>query len=943
MSGRLRAVALIIGIEQYRSEAELGRVDGAVQAATAFRDWLIDVRGADLKDVFICTEPMVGGGCGAAREDIRNAAIDLIDRARDADTDLFVFYSGHGGRVDYEELLIPADYRADDGDKCIRLSQLQAQLWQALGPGTHYWFVNCCRTQVALTVPHFILPGKPSPRGHSRNENRLFASVNGTFAPTRSPFHGALEAALYGTRRAKRWFRDAYWVTFPGLVDVVRYACQDEGMEIAPEPAPELGKIVELPPPVPETSILINVRGARNDASYKVALGGGERPPIILNFTGPRAQFSIPPGDYLPALELEDGRVHVEHYEPVDMFQNAVLEFDLSTVPVETPVAPPMITIGPPDTSELWYLVSQAGDDHVLVASSTSASFKLAAGPLEIRLFDRDEPIRNVVIGLHNSENLVRSGTASTTVQPHLLRPHTPLMDNLLATMSCRDALRLADFLPGSTADALIADPDTSSLLAVLGAAAICGLTPYPPLVQRMHTFELLSDQQSAIYVVTPLGLHSATIASEPEMIELASIPELGTNVRHSWRYVEPGRHSVRVTVDDRDVETSTMTFPGHVTLVVLGADHDVNTAASPLRPLQFALPPGHMAEMTTTARQSVLSAVRFGALVQRRFAEKRAVMADNAHPEHQALWQDLLTGKWPDPMTMLVAAYELVRRGALAGDLRTLLQLLDVLVSRFRHSRFVDVDVLRALVAGETLAANDEIPLVLDGAVAIGASFGTDPPGMALEYSGLWTRWRTWGLAPTPRPRLLQEPTPIDVLRPGIARKRPPGITFTDTLDSRLVAAAGRSHSREATTSYTEGELAVQVQVTSRGDLKIFVDLQTSTAELLLQDHGGLFLPLTVTAEAEARYWIILRPIRDGLSGRIEIAAPPGRFQVSTDGPLVGISDLATVSSEELLPSLHAMFHNPNGIRTWRALAETLPPAHPLRVALERYELGRR
>jgi uncharacterized protein YjbI with pentapeptide repeats len=741
MNGRPRTLGLIVAVEDYDPAADLVGIPGAGKDALTFYDWLLTVGGAKPEDIELCTSPVARNGVEATRTMIRDAAMRLAVKATLEPADLFVMYSGHGGQVGDEDILIPADYRAGDGDTCIRLSQLRQELRHAMAPGAHYWFVNCCRSPVAIEVPRFSLGRGPSPLGRgTKKPNSLFAAIDGAPAPVRSPFNASLERALNGCSRAKRWLDKDYWVVFNGLAEFVNANCP--GMDVSWDTDRD-DRIYKLQPPPPDVDIVVKIQGAQTGEEFTLYFSG-TRPVLVQRLIGPSTPLSVPPGDWWvtlmrKGLELES--------RPVDTFEPVEIEFDLGSgaaiLPLQPSPPPGQLSFERSGHGEVTLQVSQAGRPFDDVEPGAIVSIDPNAGPFEVQLLDRDEPVRR--LGMPGPDLTIDLAAF----------PGSPVHDTLRGIVNRPGLLRFTDLLPESAPDEVIADPNPAATLAVLGGSAICGVGPYPAAVSGLNQFDWLAQERAALYVLTRCPVDWGNVASTPVTIEFASVAEFDGRLRHSGRQVEPGLHRIRVSVGNGDIELPFIAIPDHVTMVVLGTGSPSDEPDVGFQPLQFALPPGDRFDREAgMPRAEALSAIRFGALVQRRFAEGRPVMAAKPHPTHVTLWRELRSGRWPDPLTMLVAAYELVRRGAIAHDATTLLRLLDRLEERFGEYRPPDLDVLWALVDRATPAVQ-EIPLVLDGAMATDVSVDANPAGMALEYTGLWTRWRTWASAPAePRSR---------------------------------------------------------------------------------------------------------------------------------------------------------------------------------------------
>lgn len=726
-------MALVAAVESYSAASGLARLEDTVDRAYKFIQWLVDIRRADAHDIFLCTSPKpaqrpseIPAGVHwskATREGIRDAAIKLAIAGTDRGVDVFVLLSGHGARVDGSDVLMAADYRSHDGDKCIRIDQLHTWLLPAMGPGTHYWFVEACRTEVDFPISCLALPSLTSAKGRA-TPNDLFATAPGTAARAQSGFPQALLGSLRGNGPAKAWVDGSYWVTFPCVVDVVREAVRPRGMDVDPRPAETLGRILQLTE-VPDVTVTIDVRGAVDGDRYQLQLSA-ERPPVTRWITWPEQSVTVPPGRYYVSL-LRDGLEEVPATSPtpdnaVAIYASTRLEFDHapSRLPAEANVR--WFTVVGPSARTARGQVSQGARHVWLVPQAGPTVWRLRDGPLHLRLFDRDEPVRSVVRRGKDLSDIVN------TVFP---------VDTLSGVR-----FDLGDLSPGTPAGEVV-DPDPALRLCLLAAAAIGDVAPYAAAVKPLATFDDLSTTEAGVYVLTPPGTGAMTVQSEPQPVRLTLVENVEPACCHAAVRVEPAvAHRVHLQILGADMAIATTALPGRVTVIVVQQEEGPQGRTLGWRVHQLALMPGHLARHDLG---ELLRAVRFSALVQRRVGQGRSAMATDPDPEHAWLWTELLEGRWPDTFTMLLAAYELVRRGALAGGGRPALRSLLAVLREHGTVFAADLTVLDALVAGRTPQPNG-VPLAIDGVVALGStSAAMESEGMALDYRGAWTRWRAW------------------------------------------------------------------------------------------------------------------------------------------------------------------------------------------------------
>ena len=90
--------ALIIGVENYAQSHGLdATLPGTTQAATRFRQWLIERKQLAADQILFCAEAGTAGRThGTNRADLLRAILEVVQGGKDRTDELFVFYSGHG-------------------------------------------------------------------------------------------------------------------------------------------------------------------------------------------------------------------------------------------------------------------------------------------------------------------------------------------------------------------------------------------------------------------------------------------------------------------------------------------------------------------------------------------------------------------------------------------------------------------------------------------------------------------------------------------------------------------------------------------------------------------------------------------------------------------------------------------------------------------------------
>ena len=152
--------------------------------------------------------------------------------------------------------------------------------------------------------------------------------------------------------------------------------------------------------------------------------------------------------------------------------------------------------------------------------------------------------------------------------------------------------------------------------------------------------------------------------------------------------------------------------------------------------------------------------------------------------------------------------------------------------------------------------------------------------------------------------------------------------------LDPVLPAAArttGATYRKEA----RDERFEFRAEHTPGGRVRVTLTLPADSEQGPWAAVEHLVAPVSVrTADSEPRrVWIALRSRDASLVGVLNLFAPPDRFELVADEPVVPFERLGTIPANELLPSLRASSTATK--RIWVAAAETLPADHSVRLAL--------
>lgn len=738
--------ALLIAVEAYDPAARLPDLAGTVDRARRFRDWLVTVRKVDPGAILFCASPKVAdAGFDATVDGITAAVTQLCDEGQDQTEQLFVFHTGHGLSVteggERADVVVASSYTPSgpSARSFLKLQELRRYLAEALGPGLHFWFVDACRVATNRPVPDQGYNPRRSRLGNA-TAYALYAAAPGAPARNASKFPAALVDALAGAGTAKVWRDKQWWVSFPRLVAAVREAVKPDPVDEDPGPDPGLIALLEG---VPDVDCTADVRGAQATDRFVLRLSGGDRPIVRVDFSGPSHAFTVPPGDYFVELEGRRGPVGSVDPEPgaqVSLYVGRALVFDTTPAPPMAPAAaapaaaPPQIVLEPdPARPDLAWQVRPAGGGPAVIAGAGRLRVR-RPGMYDVSVIDHGEVIGRQTLGLRPGDRVRASDILKgATYLDRLWEPSaagTPL-------------IHLDRLIPGAGAGPAVADPDPALVLSLIGTAAICDIAPYADALSGLRTFDDLGPDAAAIYLLTKAEGLSAGVGADP--LPTSAVPGAAGAYHQAWP-VEPGPQRLRLSpVKGPEVVVATHALPGRATLVVVTGDSALTVRQYTLVPGHLALPGGGPGERGQPGNP--LAETRFAQRVQRRFGDGRPCSTPDDDPADLAAWDRLVGGDWPDPLTALVAGYELVRRGWLDQQADAV----HGLVSGLRQScpgqvdiGIVDLDVLEALAAGRPVTVPGPA-LVLDGTLA-GARPASEPGfETALDYGSPWTLWHRW------------------------------------------------------------------------------------------------------------------------------------------------------------------------------------------------------
>ena len=732
---------LIVAIESYPSMEDTFNVSlpGTHDDAAAFRRWLIESQGVDEHDVVFCVDDpgLAGRTAGTTRDEIVGELARLQDIGRDTTEELYCYFSGHGfcytdidgARV--ADALIASDYRNRhvSGGKCVRLDEMQKWLKLCMGPGHHFYFLDCCRNTVSekdIKVGVLDLVYDRSPLGDP-TVYTLLSVPEGDTARVGSGFASALVDGLNGHGRSKVWHGNAMAVLFDSVTQYVQTTL-GQPVDLRTEGSGR-GVIREFVPP-PKNTFTILVEGARARDAFKVTIMNSRGDVVGREeFSGAQWKAERVPDDY-------DVRLVAAHEElvcldalPVDLYEDATAHFDVDDRAQRGKPAPPR-------TSKV--VVRTPGDARVVIRDTTLrpvasgdgvVTETLKPGAYTVDVLDT----RNVPVAQRHVEVAPGESAELDLVQLKA----SPLRQALLASIP-------GDHKGGSVefSETLGRTPDQQLdlWLAVIGAARIIRLNPDEFSKLRnlpLADFDQAPHDSCAFYVLA--GFDDDTTAFAAAMGEGNAATAARPVPSHP---ALPGLHELIVDRQPPGIRllslqvgaSSTMTLPvcslpNRVTLITVSLDD-----TSRVRIQQFVLPMGHVMVGLPVLPPRGLEPVRRVVEIQRQFAESREFTDLFSASELRAL----LDVKWFEPISAILAAYELARRGH-HDALRTALSNL-----RSFFDGLPDIEAIAALVGDPRFVVPKVPPLVLDGLLALSpTTFELPLPPEQLDFRGPWTVWR--------------------------------------------------------------------------------------------------------------------------------------------------------------------------------------------------------
>lgn len=698
---------LLVAAEEYDTLSGLPTLDGTVQRALDFRTWLVDTKGADPEDVILCSSPRHPiSRFDATRQGVVDAILHLLTVGKDETRELFVFQTGHGFRhqdgvaTEPVDVLVGAEYQPmRGGEGCLKVPQLRTFLARALGPGVHVWFIDACRVDSDFDVPDLVLPGGVVSVLGEADTNWVFDTTSGAAARSESVFVPLLISGLAGEGRAKEFISGRYWVTFDRLVDTLQEAAKAEASEIDSRAGRNRPALLYSPTSVARVHCRVEVEDADATDNFVARVWG---PPqnATIDFVGATTDIEVLPGDYSSGVAFEN--FDIERVSPtgntVEIYEPIVLRFRKG----EAPSPPAELTFAVEDNADVSFQI--AGPTGTVVADVPAGrSVPLSPGKYDVSLIHSGYQVGTAALALESGAHVEPSVDRITNPSPAFLAvrrrvalPNTSFavdLDQLMAQ-------------PGDKPDAMV-DPDPALVLTTLGAAAVCDVAPYTELIAALPTFEDVQPGGAAFFVLdTPAGGGEVEAGGVRATLDpVADLDPIACAILPAS--LGPQLITIRHPALG-EMLLSTIALANRATMIIIARGN------GPLAIRQHALPIGHLAEELydggdiPMSQYGLLHAITFANRVQAVYegAGTQQVSGSRAFDKRDEVFaRAVIQGRWPDPITPLMAAFDTVRRGFLPRSPALLRQTANRLRQEFGN--IADLDVLSAI--------NEDGPLQLD------------------------------------------------------------------------------------------------------------------------------------------------------------------------------------------------------------------------------------
>ncbi|HTM50414.1 MAG TPA: caspase family protein [Bryobacteraceae bacterium] len=744
--------AIIVAVENYGSVAGGGlvsKLEGTLEDAEKFRVWLLQKKSVQPRNITFLADPTAAA--------IELAFRDLVDNGQNDTEELYVFYSGHGFstndnplRQKPADILVGAEFQNlnDSGKACLKLSEIQFTLYQCLGPGTHFYFIDACRNPVSAKD---VRPGE---FGWTRPFSQLgqpavftmFSAERGNFAAVRSGFAPAVVAGLGGRGRAKRRDGLQMWVSFDSLRTYLEMSL---AQKVAPEPGPGAGRILRIDP-IPTYTCTVQVKNAGGSDRFTATMLNAFSVQVgqPVSFQGGETTLRAFPDDYFVQVTHSQFALSPPDPAKAELYDDCTVEFEKTTQllggPPPTFAAPPPVpvSINGPAASVLEITNLHTGEVSPLESDFTGT---LQPGPYQVRVLESGwSSVRSFRFLVDQS----LTGPGGLHIDAASRDP-SRIRDSLLGLVPGQHDTARADF---SESLGPMAAQDLGLWLSILGASRILENQFHKLQNLPLMSFDDVQPGGSPIYVLSgaegPRGISQAAIgapgAPAPQVMPMQGVQ--GVPGLYELRSdTPPGMNLVYFRAGDAATcATVAYCLPNRATLFVLAT-----SGAGETRIQQFILPLAKLRQYLTRQEQdrqppNLLEAVRFAVLAQRELSRLRSPGANlsglDGDPRRVQEWNNLLYGKWLDPAMAVMAAYELARnRGAGSPPDSILVAIANL---RAFFAALPDAELI-AKIAGLPYTEPVSLPLFLTGLRAMEHPELLMPlPLGQVDYVGPWITW---------------------------------------------------------------------------------------------------------------------------------------------------------------------------------------------------------
>jgi len=770
--------AFIIAIEDYPLSSVLARqLPGTNEGAEAFRNWLIKKKKAPAENILACA----GHSCkwrttGTTHDEIVAELQKLAQLCRDENNDeLYFYFSGHGFSYDADnariqiDVLVASDFVDTDnsGDACLQFQEIQKKLWNSLGPGNHYYFIDACRNPISINDIEIPVMGRRFPmstRGRSKFYV-LYSTALGQVAKVKSGFTELLLRGLNGDGTAKKWEAGRMYVTFERLRDYLKTKLKGQEIE-ASSGADSDGFILELKPvPVYDCDVIVD--NAAPGDTFTLKVSNELIQTNSLRFKGRSYTLPLKPFDYY--LEVTHRSAQVIQIDPpapgpLSVYDPVVVHFQKET--------PPRISGGSRPAVSPPARLSRSGR---LVASPPSAAHMNAvrvtfeAAPnTEIHLVNEESGKKfsgthsltaRLPLGRYIAEVMERGiliQKRSVTITPGkyktvdlLERPKSEVRERILNSFSHAKTTRYAEF---SETLGSMANWDLSLWLSVFGASHIaCDAKLFRMLKDLpIDKFTDVRKGDSPVYILAGFEKSEGRFdvaLSDTDKVKWKPLDKVKTLVGIYEKRIKarPGSHLLSLRMEKHPpITMAVYCLSNRATFVTFAEDPEGRLTIH-----QYLLPIYRLSKyldrnVLRYLELNPLSVVRTMALSQSRFANNHQVTPKKGTNEKRD-WDALMFGKWLDPIMSLIACYEIIR----CGQVQSYTDNLRIVIKNLRtyFPGIPDTEVIAHLIGMKTNEKANKIkspPLINDGVLAYEDMEKNLPlPASKLDYTTSWTAWR--------------------------------------------------------------------------------------------------------------------------------------------------------------------------------------------------------